>query len=291
MSKPVVLGYDQSPVSDLALEWAAQAALDRVVPLEIVVCWDPPATNIGAGMGVGVDTQVIAELRDEAEKFLATAIEKASGLAPDLSVRGEVMVSGAAAALVERSKSASMVVVGSHGRGGFAGLLLGSVSRQVAAHARCPVAVIREPAKVGAKAVIVGVDGSAPSVKALDFAFDYASRRHLTLHVMHAWEVPPIGTLSVTPTIKPQEILDDIKGAEVRATSEVLAGHAEDYPDVKVVQEVVHGSAVHELAAASKDAALVVVGSRGRGGFLGLLLGSVSHGVVHHAKSPVVVVH
>lgn len=291
MSTPVVLGYDQSAISDLALEWAVAAASDRGVPLEIVVCWQAPAVTVGSGMGVSIETDVIDELRAEADQLLAGAVEKASGMAPDLTIHGEVMVSGPAAALVEKSKGAALVVVGSHGRGGFKGLLLGSVSRQVATHAKCPVAVIREPAKAGAKELVVGIDGSAPAMKALDFAFDYASRRHLRLHVLHAWEVPPIGAITSTPTITPQELLTDLKGAEARATAEVLAGHRDNYPDVSVEQDVVHGSAVAELAKASQDAALVVVGSRGRGGFLGLLLGSVSHGVVHHAKSPVVVVH
>ncbi len=291
MSKPVVLGYDQSPISDLALEWAVQAAVLRGLPLEIMVCWQAPSATLGTGMGLALETDVIEELASEAESVLAAGIEKAQGMAPELTVRGEVAVSGPASALVERSKQASMVVVGSHGRGGFAGLLLGSVSRQVSTHGKCPVAVIREPAKAGSKEVVVGVDGSESALKALDFAFDLASRRHMRLLVLHAWEVPPIGAITATPTITPQELLTDLKGAETRATSEVLAGHRDNYPDVRVIEEVVHGSAVRELAKASEDAAVVVVGSRGRGGFVGLLLGSVSHGVVHHAKSPVVVVH
>jgi nucleotide-binding universal stress UspA family protein len=291
MTKPVVFGYDGSAISNLAMEWAVQAAADRGIPLEIVVCWQVPPVSFGSGMGMPLESELVEELTADAESLLAAGLDKARGMAPDLDVRGELLVAGPAAALVERSKDAALVVVGSHGKGGFSGLLLGSVSRQVSTHAKCPVAVIRESAKSAAKEVVVGVDGSASALKALDWAFDHASRTGQRLRVLHAWEVPPITAITSTPTISAQEVMQDLKGAEARATAEVLAGHRETYPDVDVVQEVVRGSPVAEIARVSQDSVLVVVGSRGRGGFLGLLLGSVSHGVVHHAHCPVVVVH
>jgi nucleotide-binding universal stress UspA family protein len=139
--------------------------------------------------------------------------------------------------------------------------------------------------------VVVGIDGSEPSLAALDFAFDHASRTGLSLDVVHAWEIPAIVSPTVTPTFSTSQLLIDFRGAETRSAAEVLAGYAERYPDVHVRQEVIHGVATRELVAASEHAALIVVGSRGHGGFLGLLLGSVSHGVSHNARCPVAVVH
>ena len=291
VSGPVVLGLEESSVSDLALEWAVQAAQERAVPLELVVCWQEPAVSIGVGMGVPQDTDVVRALRSQSEYVLARGAEKVAGISPELTVRGEVVADAPAKALIEHSRAASLIVVGSHGRGGFSGLLLGSVSRQVATHASSPVAVIREPAPDSALEVVVGVDGSPEAMRALNFAFDFASRRRLSLRVMHAWEVPPIASFSASRTLSPLQVLSDIEGAEERATAEVLAGHAERYPDVHVAVDVVHGNPAAQLVGASATAAAVVVGSRGRGGFLGLALGSVSHTLLHHAQSPVIVVH
>lgn len=291
MSKPIVVGYDGSTASDLALEWAARAAADRGVPLEILVAWTLPASNFGGGTGGTYESELLDELRSQADLSLEHALSQAQRTSADLDVRGEVMVSSPAACLVERSKAAHLVVVGSHGRGGFTGLLLGSISRQVATHAKCPAVVVRTPTDPDAKEIVVGVDGSQPAQKALDWAIDEASRKGFSLRVLHTWEVPPIGAITGVPTFSPPELLEDIKGSEMRTTAELLAGHRDRYPDVPVVQDVERGSPVHILCDASERAAMVVVGSRGRGGFVGLLLGSVSHGVVHHAKCPVTVVH
>lgn len=291
MSKPVVVGYDGSTASDLALEWAARAATDRGLPLEVLVTWTAPPTQFGSVTGDLYDSELVDELRSQSDLSLERAITQAQEVSPDLAVHGEVLVSPPAASLVERSKQASLVVVGSHGRGGFTGLLLGSISRQVATHAKCPAVVVRPPANPDADEIVVGVDGSQPSLAAMDWAIDEASRKGFSLRVIHTWEVPPIGAITGVPTFSPPELLEDIKGSEMRTTAEVLAGHRDRYPDVTVAQDVERGSPIHVLCTASERAAMTVVGSRGRGGFVGLLLGSVSHGVVHHAKSPVTVVH
>ncbi len=290
MTHPIVVGYDGSPASDLAVDWAAATAAGRGVPLMVLVAWNMPPVNY-SGLAVANESGMMKELREESDLMAANAVTKALEAFPELVATAEVVVSPPAAALVEQSHGASMIVVGSHGRGGFKELLLGSVSRQVAAHADCPVVVVRHPVDDKAREVVVGVDGSKPALKALDFAYDYASRGGLRLHVLHTWEVPPIGAITGVPTFSPPELLQDIKGNEMRVTAEALAGHSDRYPDVAVVQDVVRGTPVQTLAEMSDRAALVVVGSRGRGGFLGLLLGSVSHGVLHHAHCPVAVVH
>lgn len=194
----------------------------------------------------------------------------------------------AAAALVDRGKDADLLVVGSHGRGAVADFLLGGVSRQVATHARCPTIIVRAG---GEPRVVVGIDGSAQAGRALDFAFDEASRRGWPLRVVHAWDVAVIG-FDVDSTTYPEGgILDDVEGAETRLGAQVLSGHVATYPDVEVEVRIVRGAAGRVLVDAGEDASLLVVGSRGRGGFTSLLLGSVSHKVIHHASCSVAVVH
>lgn len=290
MTHPIVVGYDGSPESGLALTWAVQAAKERGLPLRILIAWTMPPVNL-AGLGATDESALMDELRLQSAATAERAMSHVHELAPDLAASTEVAVSTPAAALVEESHEARMVVVGSRGLGGFSGLMLGSVSRQVAAHADCPVVVVRKVANAKAREVVVGVDGSKQSLNALDFAFDFASRRGLRVRVVHTWEVPPIGAITGVPTFSPPELLEDIKGNEMRVTAETLAGHRDRYPDVEIQQEVMRGTPVQTLAQMSETAALVVVGSRGRGGFLGLLLGSVSHGLLHHAHCPVAVVH
>jgi nucleotide-binding universal stress UspA family protein len=180
--------------------------------------------------------------------------------------------------------------VGSRGHGTFAGLLLGSVSRQVATHAKCSSVIVRPAADPQSRDIVVGVDGSQPSLHALDFAFDEADRRGMRLRVLHTWDVPPVGAITGVPTFSPPEFIRDLKNSEARLISEALAGHGDRYPDVEVSEELEQGGPVQVLTEASEHAAMVVVGSRGRGGFLGLLLGSVSHGIAHHAHCSVAVI-
>ncbi len=160
----------------------------------------------------------------------------------------------------------------------------------VAAHAHCPVVVVRprhEVEEASVRPVVVGVDGSATSVSAVDHAFDQASRLGRPLVAVHAWELPTLA--GPVPPWSPDEV-EEIRMAEKAVLSESLAGHMERYPDVTVTSMVHRGGPAHVILAASEDAELLVVGSRGLGGFRGLLLGSVSQAVLHHATCPVVVV-
>ena len=185
-----------------------------------------------------------------------------------------------------------MVVVGSHGRGGFARLMLGSSSAAVAAHATVPVVVTRGTSMDGAwraGPVVVGIDGSEVSESAIDFAFSSAAVRRAGLVAVHAWAQPDpfvdeaYAVLSEAATRQTEARL---------AVSESLAGWRDKYPDVPVTEVIADGHPVDALLTESTivDGALLVVGCRGRGGFAGLLLGSVSRGVLHHATSPVAVV-
>ena len=207
-----------------------------------------------------------------------------------MQVTTEACRGQAAAALVEVSARADTVVVGSRGRGSVGAAVAGSTSLQVAAHASCPVVVVRtlSTATPTLSRVVVGVDGSPVSSEAIGYAFAQASQREVGLTVVHAWDVEFVeGAIAVASTSDLWKRLGD----EERAlTAESVAGWAEKYPDVDVRTHVVRGHPVDVLVSESEGAELVVVGSRGRGGFSGLLMGSVSHGVLHRAQSPVAVV-
>ena len=183
------------------------------------------------------------------------------------------------------SKEAELVVVGSRGHSAF-GSLLGSVSAGLAQHAHCPVAVIHDedpmmphPAQAP---VLVGVDGSPNSELATAIAFDEASRRHVDLIALHAWSDAPLVDF-------PGVDWPTMKASEDQVLAERLAGWQERYPDVQVHRQVIYDRPARQLIERSEAAQLVVVGSHGRGGFAGMLLGSVSSAVVQSARMPVIV--
>ncbi|HUR08953.1 MAG TPA: universal stress protein, partial [Nonomuraea sp.] len=191
-----------------------------------------------------------------------------------------------AAALIDASRDAALVVVGHRGLGGFTGLLVGSVGVQTAAHAACPVVVVRDsPSGASDEAgpatgqVVVGVDGSDLSNLAVDFAFAHAALHRLGVVAVHAhqWRIGSYYT-------------DYLYQWPTRLLAEAVAECRAKYPDVPVQQKVVQGESADVLIAESAGAALTVVGSRGRGGFTGLLLGSTSQRVLHHATGTVAIV-
>lgn len=287
MSGSVIVGYDGSEGSASALRWAATTATQRARTLEVVTTWSMPPADLGMGASALVQQDLVDELRKEAQ----TANDEGLVIAAQLGANavGEVIAGRPASVMVHLSEDAEMVVVGSHGSGGLTGFLLGSVSRQIATHASCPTVVMR-PVAADAADMVVGVDGSEHSLKALRWAFEQASFTGLSLHVLHSWEIPPTWSMVEVPSYEPEILIRDYGNAELRDTSEAMAGFRDDFPDVKVRQEVMKGSPVKALVKASEHAEMVVVGSRGLGGFRGLLLGSVSHAVVHKAACPVAVV-
>jgi nucleotide-binding universal stress UspA family protein len=219
-----------------------------------------------------------------------------------------------AAALIDASHDAALVVVGHRGLGGFTGLLVGSVGVQTAAHAACPVIVVRnsepdrdsdpdrasvpDPASgpdnghgaAGSAAghVVVGVDGSDLSNLAVDFAFAHAAVHGLDVVAIHVYRHAAFAAAS-DPRNASNDV-DDLRDDHARLLTDALAGCRDKYPDIAVRQKVVHGACADLLVAESAGAALTVVGSRGRGGFTGLLLGSTSQSVLHHAPGPVAIV-
>jgi nucleotide-binding universal stress UspA family protein len=220
-------------------------------------------------------------------------LDRARRLAPDVAVDSLMVTEDAAAALVGKSGESAMVVVGSRGLGGFSELLMGSTGLEVASRSTCPVVVIRtgqvEPGPEAGR-VVVGVDGSALSTEALGFAFEEASLRGCGLTAVHAWKSPYFdarGRGGQAPILIADEVF---QGEELQVLRDALALWQQKAPDVDLRQYVVHSHPARALIAASAGAELVVVGSRGRRSFRSILLGSVSHAVLHHAHCPVAVV-
>jgi nucleotide-binding universal stress UspA family protein len=189
--------------------------------------------------------------------------------------------------LLAEAERAALVVLGDRGLGGFTGLLVGAIAVQVAAHAPGPVLVARGTLRE-AGPVVVGVDGSEGSELALEFGFEESAARGAELVAVRAFpgRVPP-EVESELPLIYDA---DDVRREESRQLAELLTRHRDRFPEVPVTERVRSGRAARTLVEASADAQLVVVGARGRGGFAGLLLGSVSQAVLHHTRCPVAIV-
>lgn len=282
---PVVVGVDGSAAALDAVRVAVREAEYRQRPLRVVHAFIWPLT--GAPLTPVPGAPVTAGLRNQAEQYVTEAVEQASKIAPDLRITGVVVDGAPTPVLVEEARGAVLTVLGHRGLGGFAGLLLGSVTVQVAARAQSPVMVVRGEARADGP-VVVGVDGSELSTKAVAFAFEEADRRDASLVAVHAWLFPtPVGPGDILPLVYD---LDAAEGEEERTLAESIAGFADRYPQVPVRHRVVRGSPGRVLVEASKRAQLVVVGAHGRGAFGGLLLGSVSHAVLHHGHSPLVIV-
>lgn len=282
----IIVGVDGSPAANAAVCWAAREAAMRNVALTVVHMVSTmvpmyPAIPVSAGLAVWQEEQG-REVLERAIKIAEDAVSSDR----TIDVQGELRCSPPVPTLIQMSDEAEMLVVGSNGRGAVARLLLGSVSSSVVHGARCPVAVVRDedplmPHPLQAP-VLVGIDGSPASELATAIAFDEASRRGVDLMALHAWsdvEVLELAGLDWSA----------VKSEAERNLAERLAGWQERYPDVTVHRLVECDRPARQLIEKSEAAQLVVVGSHGRGGLNGALLGSVSNAVVHSVRMPVIV--
>lgn len=290
--KPVVVGYDGSDTSRQALDWALATAARRHLPVVVVHAFTLPLPPVPVAPGYAGPSE--GALRAGAEAVLAEATEHATRVAPDVEVSTRLVSAPAALALLDGVEDAEMVVVGSRGLDGFSELLVGSTGVQLATHAPCPTVIIRpqrhetEPGPEAGR-IVVGVDGSPVSDAALAFGFEEASLRGIGLTAVHAWDSPSFDLPGHGAPL-PADVVAETGAEEWPLMAEAIAGWREKFPDVDVRSVVVHQKAARALVGASSGAALLVVGSRGLGGFRSLLLGSVSHAVLHHAHCPVAVV-
>lgn len=282
---PVVAGVDGSARSLAAVEAAAGEAILRHRPLRIVhaFAW-PPVT---AALTPDMSEPVRQAARERAQAALREAEAIAAKAAPEVAVTSAIVEESPVAVLRAESRHAFLIVLGDRGAGGFADLLIGSVAVQTAAHARCPIMVIRGERTVSGP-VVVGVDGSATSVQALRFAAETAALRGAELLAVHAWRADD-GT-ELTDTLPMSWENWSAKPSEERIFAEALAGLGERHPTLVIRRDMPEGPARRLLAERSAGAQLIVVGDRGHGGFAGMLLGSVSQYLVHHAACPLVVV-
>lgn len=282
---PVVVGVDGSPSALDAVRVAAREAAARHRPLRVVHAFIWPLYGVPLGPVPAAPPD--AGLRHEAEKLVAEAVDEAGKVSAELTVTGAVVDGPATPVLLRESRDAALLVLGHRGLGGFAELLVGSSAVQVTARADCPVLVIRDEPRADGP-VVVGVDGSPLSTEAIGFAFAEAAQRGTSLVAVHAWLYPaPVGPGDIVPLAYEPEALAAEEG---RVLAESLAGWSEQYPQVPVRQRLVAGAPARVLVEESTDAQLTVVGAHGRGAFRGLLLGSVSHAVLHHARSPLAIV-
>ncbi|MFJ9721973.1 universal stress protein [Streptomyces sp. NPDC101209] len=289
MSDPVVVGVDGSASSLSAVDVAAREAHLRGAPLRIVHAADRPVPFPPPGAAPWPPFDPLLE--PLAQGVLAHAEERAYEAAPDIDVLPSVVAGEPLEVLEVASRSAALVVVGGRGRSAFAGLLLGSTAVQLAAHGRCPVMVVRgRPDPAGP--VLLAVDGSPAGEAAVEFACAEAALRDapvLALHVWNTWSArahddpgdPPIAVVSD---------VDHLRDVEQRLLDETVARGLRGRPHLTVERRLVRSRIRPALIDAGREAQLMVVGARGRGGFTGLLLGSVSQALLHHAHCPVTVV-
>lgn len=277
---PIVVGVDGSEQSLLALKWAADEARTRHVILHIVYAGTRYPKTVPDWFRPGGDLTAGEAVVDDAVALVATSH-------PGVIVSGTTTEVPAAEALTTASRSAGLLVVGARGRGGFPGLLLGSVGEACMQQASCPVAVIRtgpiEAGSLDRGRIVVGVDGSACSDQALRWALEEGERRSVSVVAVHAWHQPYNSGLAVGLSNQ-YEVL----AAEVVEQAKVRADHWS--PRVPFVAELRYGPAVAVLREACAPDDLLVVGSRGRKGMHGVLIGSVARQAAHHVCCSMVVV-
>ncbi|WP_055691218.1 universal stress protein [Streptomyces prasinus] len=274
----VIVGIDPREQAVPALAWAADEAARRRSSLRLVVAVPP----LPGGQHVDAPWNR-SMLRVQGESALAEAAATVRALYAEVPLTTELLDGVPAEALCRKAARARMVVVGSRRLSRPEELFsAGSVAVPVSAQADCPVVVVREPERAGRRhpRLVVGVDGSASSRAALAFAVEEAALHGAALYAVWVWRRPVVSFGDEAAE------LDERR----RVLAETVAGRGERYPDVEISHEVLRGHPVEELALASIDALVVVVGRHGRGGYSGMRLGSVVHGLLHRAECPVITV-
>lgn len=282
----VVVGYDGSPVAEKALDWAAGFARERSLPLTVLSGVQLTAPTAGDGSWFDPAADLMTEAAEhEVEQGLARVRQAFPGLTLD----GYVSADSPARMLVEASASAVLTVVGSRGRGDVSELLLGSVSNALAAHGQGPVAVVpKNMAPAADGPVVVGASDSPEGRKALRFALHTAAQVGAGISVVRAWGALRHWDQSGA---EHQKLAEAIEKSSADMMDELIAAEGGSQAGVPVTRVLAHGSAEQLILDQARTARMVVVGSRGRGGFRGLLLGSTSRTVLHACTVPVVVVH
>ena len=283
-TKEILVGTDGTAASHAAVRWAAREAQRRGLPLRIVYAfdWQWEAARYDAG------TEHLDVARQLADAVVAAAREQALAVAPTVRVELDTLISNPAPGLLAAAEEdVELLVVGSRGRGGFASLLLGSVSQRVATHAPCPVVVVRGRGDVTEGPIAVGVDDSPATDHVLATAFEAAASRDTGLAAIRAYLPPTSLWMGDVPAVAIDMPQDDTAAHE--RLEELLAPWRQKYPEVPVEAMVSHDSPAAVLSGVSHGAQLVVVGSRGHSTIAGVLLGSTGNQLLHHADCPVLI--
>ncbi|HEX6247358.1 MAG TPA: universal stress protein [Nocardioidaceae bacterium] len=281
MTKPVVVGVDGTGRSLKALMWAAHRAQLHGVPLRVV----------HALPRLEADFPFFAPGRfEEAQKYGREMIDEATSLVreahPELDIVTAMPQGTPASVLLDEAGGAHAVVIGAKGED-IGNFLLGSTALQLVGHASCPVVVVNH-VTTGHHLVVVGTDGSPDSTEALAFAFGAARLDKARLQVISALGLPQGWP---THLLRPLPEDDEEVAKRRQEVEDQIAPFRDQYPDVEVVLDVHRVGPLHALATASHRADLLVVGSRGRGGFHGLAVGSTTHKLLHMSGCPMAVVH
>ncbi|MFI7707540.1 universal stress protein [Nonomuraea sp. NPDC049480] len=280
MSDVIVVGVDGSKPGFRAVAWAADDAFRLHVPLRSVCVVETWPYQVPQIAGPEWEESLITNAR----KTLAEAEEIVRERQPTVEVSAELMTGTPAAALRAQASDATELVVGSRGLGGFAGAVLGSVSMNVAGQVPGPVVVVKAETATVHGEIVVGLDGSPACEPAMAYAFRQAELRGSRLRAVYAWSLPFALAAGFSCDF------EALREANQHVAEEQLAPWRERCPQVKVIVDVRRAHPVETLAAAGDRADLLVVGSHGRSAVGSIVLGSVSRGVLHHARCNIAVV-
>ncbi|QGU05764.1 universal stress protein [Corynebacterium comes] len=287
----VVVAVDGSPASHNAVRWAANTANKRGIPLRLASSYTMPQFLYAEGMVP--PQELFDDLQAETMEKIDEARAVAHEVAPEIKIGHTIAEGSPIDMLLDMSHDVTMIVMGSRGLGGLSGMVMGSVSAAVVSHASCPVVVVREDNQLDEAAkygpVVVGVDGSDVSEKATEIAFAEADARGAELVAVHTWMDMQVQA-SLAGLSAAQQQWEVVEREQIDMLAERLAPMVEKYPNVEVRKVITRDRPVRALVENSEGAQLLIVGSHGRGGFKGMLLGSTSRALLQSAPCPMMVV-
>ena len=287
----VVVAVDGSAASHNAVRWAANTANKRGIPLRLASSYTMPQFLYAEGMVP--PQELFDDLQSETMEKIDEARAIAHEVAPELKIGHTIAEGSPIDMLLDMSRDVTMIVMGSRGLGGLSGMVMGSVSAAVVSHASCPVVVVREDNTVDESTkygpVVIGVDGSDVSQKATEIAFAEADARGAELVAVHTWMDMQVQA-SLAGLSAAQQQWEEVEREQIDMLTERLQPLTERYPNVEVRKVITRDRPVRALVENSEGAQLLVVGSHGRGGFKGMLLGSTSRALLQSAPCPMMVV-
>lgn len=287
----VVVAVDGSAASHNAVRWAANTANKRGIPLRLASSYTMPQFLYAEGMVP--PQELFDDLQAETMEKIDEARAIAHEMAPDIRIGHTIAEGSPIDMLLEMSRDVTMIVMGSRGLGGLSGMVMGSVSAAVVSHAESPVVVVREDNELSEDSqygpVVIGVDGSEISRQATEIAFAEASARGAELVAVHTWMDMQVQA-SLAGLSAAQQQWEEVEREQSEMLGAQLAPLIEKYPEVTVKKVITRDRPVRALVEQAEGAQLLAVGSHGRGGFRGMLLGSTSRALLQSAPCPMMVV-